>query len=213
MRNLSLAAAMEAFVTKPELLDVNVKQRSEKTREKDKSGSDLPGRLDRVSQELSLYISVDPILASLHKEYLDACGLLDGLAAKNNPDYSPMATVASDRVESAHSAFSARLIELRSDETTSAMVEMKRHRLLLEEMEERKIARRMKEEKAYLYKKDVDATKEKKAKREKTFAIDMFMAYMMMSWTMHAQSRRELKYAFEDAFIGQVSRQKTGTAG
>ena len=189
MRNLSLAAAMEAFVTKPELLDVNVKQRSEKTREKDKSGSDLPGRLDRVSQELSLYISVDPILASLHKEYLDACGLLDGLA------------------------FSARLIELRSDETTSAMVEMKRHRLLLEEMEERKIARRMKEEKAYLYKKDVDATKEKKAKREKTFAIDMFMAYMMMSWTMHAQSRRELKYAFEDAFIGQVSRQKTGTAG
>ena len=70
----------------------------------------------------------------------------------------------------------------------------------------------MKEEKAYLHKKDVEATQSKNAKREKTFAIDMFMAYMMMSWTMHAQSRRQLKYAFEDAFIGQVSRQKTGTA-
>tara|TARA_R110000868_G_scaffold402111_1_gene678144 strand:+ start:639 stop:1280 length:642 start_codon:yes stop_codon:yes gene_type:complete len=213
MRNLSLAAAMEAFVTRPELLDVNVKKRPEKTREKDKAGNDLPGRLDRVSQELSLYISIDPILGSLHKEYLDACALLDDLAVKNNPEYNAMTTVASDRVESAHSAFSARLIELRSDETTSAMVEMKRHRLILEEMEERKVARRMKEEKAYMHKKDVEATQDKKAKREKTFAIDMFMAYMMMSWTMHAQSRRQLKYAFEDAFIGQVSRQKTGSGG
>tara|TARA_R110002124_G_scaffold287216_1_gene471506 strand:- start:198618 stop:199274 length:657 start_codon:yes stop_codon:yes gene_type:complete len=216
MNNLSLAAAMEAFLTKPALLDVDAKKSSDKSRAKDKSKNsnpehELPGRLDRLSQELTLFMAVDPVLSDLHKEYLDACGILDNLAVKNS-SYDPMAVVASDRVESAHSAFSTRLIELRQDEQIQAMVQMKRHRLLLEEMEERKIKRRMLEEKAYTHRKDMDTVKAKNTKERKAFAFDIFMAYMMMSWAVHAQSRQELKYAFEDAFIGNVKSQKTGTA-
>jgi hypothetical protein len=211
MHNLSLAAAMEAFLTKPALLDVDIKKTSDKSRAKNKPEHELPGRLDRLSQELTLFMAVDPVLTDLHKEYIDACGILDSLAAKS-ASYDPMAVVASDRVESAHSAFSTRLIELRQDEQIQAMVQMKRHRFLLEEMEERKVKRRMLEEKAYTHKKNMDAVKVKNTKDRKAFALDMFMAYMMMSWAVHTQSRQELKYAFEDAFIGNTKSQKTGTA-
>ena len=212
MRNLSLAAAMEAFVTRPKLLDVREDKRSDEAQGENKPEHSLPGRLDRVSQELSLFMSVDPILASLHKEYIDACALLDDLAAKGNSEYDAMATVASDRVESAHSAFSARLIELRSDETTIAMVKMKRHRLLIEEMEERREKRRLKEEKTFFHKQELNSVAENKRKQAKTRNLDMFMAFIMMSWAMHSQNRQELKYAFEDAYIGPISRKKAGTA-
>lgn len=212
MRNLSLAAAMEAFVKKPELMDVNTVNRSKDDRSQEKPESTIPGRLDRVSQELTLYMAVDPILASLHKEYLDACALLDNLAAQGNSEYDAMSTVASDRVESAHSAFSARLIELRHDEKVTAMVRMKQHRLLLEEMEERKVRRRMLEEKAFLHNKDLMTRKDQEHKRRKDFTMELFFAYMMMSWAVHNQTRQELKYAFEDAFIGTVKKKKSGTA-
>ncbi|MGN7502998.1 MAG: hypothetical protein ACTHPO_08485 [Alphaproteobacteria bacterium] len=214
MRNLSLAAAMEAFVKRPELLELN-DAKADKPEKKplDKlAGQDIPASLDRVSQEMTLFMSVDPVLASLHKEYLDACAILDDLAEKGDNAYAAMAAVASDRVQSAHSAFSARLIELRNDEKISAMIQMKRHRLLLEEMEERRLRRRMLEEKAFMYQKDTQEKQKQEHNRRRTFAMDLFIAYMMMSWSTYNQNKKELKYAFEDAFIGNRRTQKTGTA-
>ncbi len=215
MRNLSLAAAMEAFVKRPELFELEA-DKAEKPEVKplDKmAGQDIPASLDRVSQEMALFMSIDPLLASLHKEYLDACGILDSLAEKGDSAYDAMAAVASDRVQSAHSAFSARLIELRHDEKISAMIQMKRHRLVLEEMEERRLRRRMLEEKAFMYQKDTQEKQKQEHNRRRTFAMDLFIAYMMMSWATYSKNRQELKYAFEDAFIGNSPGQKkSGTA-
>jgi hypothetical protein len=67
-----------------------------------------------LSLELETFMSVDPILADLYKQYVDAKQRYLDLVKTNGED-DPMAEVGLDVMESAECAVETRLIELRDD--------------------------------------------------------------------------------------------------
>lgn len=63
---------------------------------------------------IDVFVSIDPVLGALHKEYLDTRARSGGVARRFGAD-APMAVVAADVAASAESAFQTRLIEVRRD--------------------------------------------------------------------------------------------------
>lgn len=80
--------------------------------------------------EIVLYVEIDPIMASLYKEYRSAKSTLLNLNSSKD-DVTAMREVANDMVDSAWSAVTTRLIELRED--SSAAGQLARRLLRLEE--------------------------------------------------------------------------------
>ena len=103
---------------------LDAQERTQKTRET----GDIP-------EELRFWIAVDPLLGDLHKQFIDARASHMRLSRIRGAD-DPMADVANDMVDSAQCAFETRLIELRQDEDSKAMVLalMRRAHAMREEM-------------------------------------------------------------------------------
>ena len=74
-----------------------------------------------IPEELRFWIAVDPLLGDLHKQFIDARAGHMRLSRTRGVD-DPMTDVANDMVDSAQCAFETRLIELRQDEDSKAMV-------------------------------------------------------------------------------------------
>ncbi len=74
-----------------------------------------------IPEELRFWMAVDPLLADLHKQFIDARAGHMRLSRTRGLD-DPMTDVANDMVDSAQCAFETRLIELRQDEDSKAMV-------------------------------------------------------------------------------------------
>jgi len=64
--------------------------------------------------ELEAFIHLDPTLASLHKQYLDAKAQYESLVKSNGKD-DAMAEIAADMMDSAWCAMQTRLLEVRCD--------------------------------------------------------------------------------------------------
>lgn len=86
------------------------RERARKTRET----GDIP-------DELRFWIAVDPLLSDLHKQFVDARAHHQRLM-RSRGSGDPMTDVANDMADSAQCAFETRLIELRKDEDSKAMV-------------------------------------------------------------------------------------------
>ncbi|MGZ9098033.1 MAG: hypothetical protein ACXW30_07045 [Micavibrio sp.] len=74
-----------------------------------------------IPDELRFWMAVDPLLADLHKQFLDARANHISLTRQRGAK-DPMADVANDMADSAQCAFETRLLELRRDEDSKAMV-------------------------------------------------------------------------------------------
>lgn len=87
--------------------------------------------------EVQRWIAVDPLLADLHKRYLDLRASHDRLLKRHGPK-DPMTDIAADMAESAQCAVDTRLIEVRQNPVlcaaVSAMKAEAREELLRERM-------------------------------------------------------------------------------
>lgn len=85
-----------------------------------------PEEFDSVPEEshwalISLYMKIDPVLASLYKQYCEAKENIGKLLAKRDA-HAPMAEIAWDMHDSLRSAVETRLIELKDDKAASGKV-------------------------------------------------------------------------------------------
>lgn len=78
----------------------------------------LPHTKPQITQkpvsELQAFIHLDPTLASLHKQYLDAKAQYESLIAAHGKD-DAMAEIAADMMDSAWCAMQTRLLEVRAE--------------------------------------------------------------------------------------------------
>lgn len=92
------------------------------------------------SEDMRLWMAVDPVLADLQKHLADAKANMQSLQ-KTNGEKDPMAEVAKDIAESASSAVETRLIELRQSAEKKADLKA----LVIKEMDEKFFAEREEE--------------------------------------------------------------------
>lgn len=88
----------------------------------DESGHTQQGPRPTLLDEVRLWVAVDPLLAELHKQYLDA--QKNHARLKNRHGESdPICDVAADMEDSAKCAVDTRMIELRQSEEAKAAVQ------------------------------------------------------------------------------------------
>lgn len=80
---------------------------------------------DRDWPFIHLYLGSDPLLAQLYKQYCDARAKLDALHREFGRG-DPMAVVASDMKDSAHTAVETRLLELKDNKAVQGQVAVRR---------------------------------------------------------------------------------------
>lgn len=76
---------------------------------------------DDLPAELQAFMAIDPLLADLHKQMVDARAHHTKLAKLRGPA-DPMTDVANDMMDSARTAFETRLLELRRQQDTKSRV-------------------------------------------------------------------------------------------
>jgi len=118
----------------------------------DKQQAQLRGDKDALS-EVEAFMQLDPLLAQLHKQFLEAKIYRKELSAANGPN-DPMTEVALDMEDSAYCAFQTRYIELRQVRDMMARAQ----RLMRDSAE--------------------DAEREKNKEREQEFKNFLMMAKM-----------------------------------
>lgn len=79
----------------------------------------LPDELQNAPEDrdwpfIHIYLKIDPVLAQLYKQYCDARAKLDQLHRERGSD-DPMAEIAADMKDSAHTAVETRLLELKEN--------------------------------------------------------------------------------------------------
>lgn len=102
---------------------------------------------------ITLYASIDPVLASLYKQYCEAKENLGKLLVSKGAD-DPMSEVAWDMHDSLRSSIETRLMELKEDDSVTARIDA---------IQSSKFSSRMKE----------------KAKKKPTQSLDEMMAFML----------------------------------
>ncbi len=125
--------------------------------------------------ELHIYAELDPILAGLLKHYKDSETQLDSLIQTDI--YNAMVEIVEDRKDSAWSAVQTRLLELRSDEKFSGMVDM---RLM-----------RLNAQRAGLIQKDKE--EKRKMKREGETHDTDFLLFFLWIWLANKWAQESLK--------------------
>lgn len=165
------------------------------------SGDDIspPGTLN----EVEAYMAVDPTLARLHKEFMDA--RLNRLRAlEQQGEGSAMADIARDLEESAKSAMETRMIELREDQIKRMMVERMMAQTHFEEMDHRRaksaevFARRQAEFFAE-GKHDQMVMVKRQQESEDSFLMLMLMWWLMRQMVWRTQEKLSLASSFSRA--------------
>jgi hypothetical protein len=93
-----------------------------------------------VPDEIRFWLSVDPLLAHLHKQWVDAKNARDKIAQRHG-DHDVMTDIAVDMEESAQSAFETRLLEMKANEEKQAEV-VSLIKAMLDAEEEMRIAKK-----------------------------------------------------------------------
>ena len=139
--------------------------------------------------EISLYASLDPILADLLKQYKNADKqslFLD----KEFSDDDPMAEIAHDRKDSAWSMVQTRMLELREDEKFAGQVGLRLMRL---EEERAGLIPRLKEKKMqedFLVRQRQDKAIEKRDHDDQETDLLMFFLWMWLTKQWADKSRK-----------------------
>lgn len=76
---------------------------------------------DKRWEKIHIFVAIDPVLASLYKQYCDIKNQLGQLLIENGSD-DPMTEIAWDMHDSVCSAIDTRMIELNEDETVGERV-------------------------------------------------------------------------------------------
>ncbi len=159
-----------------------------------------------VLSEVEAYMAVDPTLASLHKQYMDA-RRTRLRALEQQGEGSAMADIARDLEDSAQSAMETRMIELREDEIKRLMVERMMAHAYGVDMDERRASSaafyaRRESEFAVAQKQD-----RLTAARHVRESEDSFLALMTMWWMMRQMAwRTQVKLSLASSFSRALHR-------
>ena len=170
-------------------------RRLDAVRAADKDSVDSPASPGEPLQDIEAFMPVDPVLAALHKEYLDANACHKKLLRENGLN-DPMAEVAADMLDSARSALQTRLIELQESrelEVQEALVRRLR-------------ARRAEQEAAQV--------RARIEKREKDKDNDTLFWFSVLCWLMDrtlTATRKTLSAANDFAIVSTIQRQSTAS--
>lgn len=91
-------------------------------RDRNAATPDIKVRQSSMLDEAQMWLSVDPLLASLHKQLCDAEEHLTALKRQRGPR-DPMTEIASDMADSAKCAVDTRILELREDDEAKARMQ------------------------------------------------------------------------------------------
>lgn len=150
-----------------------------------------------ILDDIGAFAAADPVLASLHKEYLEELAQYKKLVRENGFG-DPMAEVAADMLASARSAVQTRLIELqnaRQEETREALKRRLRAKRAAEELSFTRLLL--------------------KKKREKQQADDLFLWFVMLQWfidVMFSSARHRLSAANDFALVSVQSEKRSAYA-
>lgn len=151
-------------------------------------GQDTPSADDPL-REIAALAATDPVLAALHKEYLEANSRHKKLVRENGAD-DAMAEVAADMLASARSAVQTRLIELQDVRESEGRAVLERR--MLAKKAEQEAARSI-----------LNAEKRKNAQ-----GADLFFWLVMFYWFMNRTiiaTRRTLSAANDFAIVCNAS--------
>ncbi len=169
--------------------------------------SDMVRRLDVVRpedqgkgdplSEVEAFTSADPILAALHKQYLEANVQHKKLIRENGLD-DPMAEIAADMLDSARSAVQTRLLELQDTRTEEVR----------ETLQRKLLARQAR--------KEVSKSRELIKKRRADYDSDLFFWIMVFYWLMTRTifaTRKRLSAANDFALVSSFREQQSVCSG
>jgi hypothetical protein len=149
----------------------------------------IPAREIHPVAEAEALMTLDPILAGLHKEKLNAQTHYHILKKKNGAR-DPMTRVAADMVDSLGSAFETRLIELRQDRVI--MISMRRVLRAAAAVTEAKRQRTIAQYHMRLYQFYEDMRKKKKVRREQEEHMKWMILMMWILQTAAENVHRSL---------------------
>jgi hypothetical protein len=162
-------------------------------------GDDVSGPVIRMDllDEVDSYKSMDPVLADLYKQYLDARAVYGSLLRSHGVD-DPMVQVAEDRLESCLSAFETRLIELRQDmalrqAAVARLQTMRTHMERLDEENHRASQKYKKRMQEYAEERRIDRAR---AESESSFATFLLLCSMLRYSSAHAYQSLRVANAF-----------------
>lgn len=153
-----------------------------------KEGHDNPGTAS-VFRDIEIFAAADPVLADLHKAYLEAGRHYRKLAATFGAD-DPMVEVSLDMLDSARSGVQTRLIELQDLREVETRMIMARRLRARQAAHEAEVASML-----------VAARKNRK---EGDIAFWLVMMYLMIAQAMHATHQR-LSAANDFALVSPLS--------
>lgn len=150
------------------------------------------GEAGCLSGDIDAFMPVDPVLARLHKEYLEA-NMRHKQLLRERGKHDPMTEIAADMLDSARSAVQTRLIELqdiREEETREALA--------------RSLRARRAEQEALLARQLI-------AQRSRDKSSDLFFFMVMLYWLMNCTmmaARRKLSAANDFAAVSANGRRR-----
>lgn len=154
---------------------------------------DLPPS-ESLLEEAVYLADMDDICARLHREYLTAKTQYQKLVRENGQD-DPMAEMASDHLESAHSAREARIIELKQNERVMEKL-MQRQRAEQQDMREKQTEEKRRQALAVFYRLELS-----RQISERQAAHTHHEAWLFMLWVVLGMYPfTALKPAFSSAF-------------
>lgn len=165
-----------------------------------RTDDDSYGINDGSVSEMGAYAAVDPVMADLYRQYLNARKRHKTLTNQNGDD-DALAAVAGEQAESLDSALQTRLIELRGDKKLSARVETIMTRSLHKtEENEKETVREMVRKKF----EGMDLRKlAEKARRERD---DDLLVWLLLLLQITARQNVPLRQSFRFAGIDHTAR-------
>ncbi|MCB9990587.1 MAG: hypothetical protein H6867_04295 [Rhodospirillales bacterium] len=174
-------------------------RRLEAARASDTNGDSMsasPAGSDCPLKDIEAFMPVDPVLASLHKEYLEANANHKKLARQNGFN-DPMTEIAADMLDSARSAMQTRLIELQESRELEV---------------QEALVRRLRARKA---EQEASQVRARIAKRAKDKENDTLFWFSVLCWLMDRTliaTQKTLSAANDFALVAVVSGKEVAAA-
>lgn len=142
-------------------------------------------RENAIRTRIEAWTAIDPLLADLYKQFLDAKTYHRKVAGRHGSD-APMAIVASDMTDSAGSAFQTRLLEIRRDRSLRRRVlALLREARRYKEKEKRKALQSFYRQQGFMH--------DKRKAAEDSFNLAVFLWWML--YFVLENTRRTLSLA------------------
>lgn len=172
----------------------------------------LPEDAAEMLTSVQAFIAVDPLLASLHKQSVDAKAR-HGALIKSHGKHAPMTIVAADMSDSAESAFKTRLIEVKRNCELRARARALRRKLkVLAEMEHNaKSVRRHARMQEEYHRQRRDGRTRVRKEAEDSHALLLWLWWMLYFTSKRATRALSLANAFAQVNDNNGARRAAGT--